>query len=273
MPLGPASDAQSSGPHAAAAVEDRSDRYLIVGAGPAGLAQARAFKRAGIAFDMIERHRNPGGIWDIENPGTPMYRSARFISSKRRSAFLGFPMPADYPDYPDHGQVLAYLQRFAEAEGLTEDIAFETRAEWIEPAEDGLWSLRLDRGPRRLYRGVVCANGMTWSPQEPEIPDHFDGELRHAVSYRDATAFRGRRVLVVGGGNTGCDIACDLTRQAAATALSLRRGYHVIPRHVLGVPADVFGAALPGVPLRLQQQTAQGLLRLLQGRHRGRPGG
>ena len=265
MPLGPASDAQRSGQRQAAAVEDRSDRYLVVGAGPAGLAQARAFRRAGIAFDLIERHRGPGGIWDIANPGTPMYRSARFISSKRRSAFLGFPMPADYPDYPDHAQVLAYLQRFAEAEGLAGDIAFETRAEWIEPAADGLWSARLNRGQRRLYRGVVCANGMTWTPQEPEIRGHFDGELRHAVHYKDPAAFRGRRILVIGGGNTGCDIACDLTRQAAATTLSLRRGYHVIPRHLLGLPADVLGTTLPGLPLRLQQGTAQALLRLLRG--------
>ncbi len=273
MTLSPAQDAPRDGLDLTAALEDRSERYLIVGAGPAGLAQARAFKRAGIAYDLIERHRDLGGIWDIDNPGTPMYRSARFISSKRRSAFLGFPMPADYPDYPDHGQVLAYLRRFAESEGLADDIAFETGAERIEPRDDGLWSVRLSRGRQRLYRGVVCANGMTWMPQEPEIPGRFDGELRHAVSYRDPEAFRGRRVLVIGGGNTGCDIACDLTRQAAATTLSLRRGYHVVPRHILGLPADVFGAALPGLPLRLQQHSSQGLLRLLTGgaRRRGWP--
>ena len=265
MSLNPADTDRRAGAQAAPGVEDRSERYLIVGAGPAGLAQARAFKRAGIAFDLIERHRDLGGIWDITNPGTPMYTSARFISSKRRSAFLGFPMPTDYPDYPDHGQVLAYIRRFAEAEGLVDDIAFETRAERIEPEQGGLWSARLSQGPRRLYRGVVCANGMTWIPQEPEIRGHFDGELRHAVTYSDARTFRDRRVLVVGAGNTGCDIACDLTRQAASTTLSLRRGYHVIPRHILGLPADVFGAALPGLPLRLQQNLSQSLLRLLQG--------
>ncbi|MDJ0944070.1 MAG: NAD(P)/FAD-dependent oxidoreductase [Kiloniellales bacterium] len=271
MTLSPAQQPPSEGAEPTAAVEDRSERCLVVGAGPAGLAQARAFKRAGIAFDLIERHRDLGGIWDIDNPGTPMYRSARFISSKRRSAFLGFPMPAAYPDYPGHGQILPYLKHFAEAEGLADDIAFETRAEWIEPRDDGLWSVRLNRGPPRLYRGVVCANGMTWRPQAPEIPGRFEGELHHAVSYRDPAAFRGRRVLVIGGGNTGCDIACDLTRQAAATRLSLRRGYHVVPRHILGLPADVFGAALPGLPLRLQQGSSQGLLRLLQGKRRGWP--
>ncbi len=265
MSLGSAQNATSEGLEPTAAVENRAERYLIVGAGPAGLAQARAFKRAGIAFDLIERHRDLGGIWDIANPGTPMYRSARFISSKRRSAFLGFPMPADYPDYPDHSQVLAYLRHFAEAESLVDDIAFETGAAWIEPRDDGLWSVRLNRGQQRVYLGVVCANGMTWDPQEPEIPGRFDGELRHAVTYNDPEAFRDCRVLVVGGGNTGCDIACDLTRAAAATSLSLRRGYHVVPRHILGLPADVFGASLPGLPLRLQQRSSQALLRLLAG--------
>ncbi len=273
MSLGSAENVSSDGPEPTAVVENRAERYLIVGAGPAGLAQARAFKRAGLAFDLIERHRDLGGIWDIANPGTPMYRSARFISSKRRSAFLGFPMPADYPDYPDHSQVLAYLRRFAETEGLADDIAYETSATWIEPRDDGLWSVQLNGGLRRLYRGVVCANGMTWDPQEPEIPGRFDGDLCHAVTYDNPEAFRGRRVLVIGGGNTGCDIACDLTRAAAATTLSLRRGYHVVPRHILGLPADVFGASLPGLPLRLQQHSSQGLLRLLAGgtRRRGWP--
>ena len=75
-------------------------QWLIVGAGPSGLAAARAFREAEVPFDVVERHRDVGGIWDIENPGTPMYETAHFISSKTQSEFDGYPMPRSYPDYP-----------------------------------------------------------------------------------------------------------------------------------------------------------------------------
>ncbi|MDH3792940.1 MAG: NAD(P)-binding domain-containing protein [Rhodospirillales bacterium] len=248
------------------ALIDRSERICIVGAGPAGLAQARAFKRAGVPFDVIERHRDLGGLWDIENPGTPMYESAHFISSKGLSAFFDFPMPGDTPDYPGHAQVLAYLRAFARAYGLTEHIAFGVAVERAEP-EGHFWRVVLGNGEVRRYRGLVCANGMNWDPAMPDIPGHFEGELRHAVTYRGTAELEGRRVLIVGGGNSGCDIACDAAQSARAAFLSLRRGYTFIPKHVFGLPADVFGAragVLP-LPLALRQRVFQALLRLLNG--------
>jgi cation diffusion facilitator CzcD-associated flavoprotein CzcO len=254
---------------AAPVATDPSRRYCIVGAGPAGLAQARAFKRAGIAFDVIERHGDLGGLWDIENPGTPMYETARLISSKGLSAFFDFPMPEDYPDYPGHALVLDYLRAFARTYGLTEDIAYGVAVERAEP-EGRLWKVALSSGELRRYKGLVCATGMNWEPAMPDIPGRFDGELRHAVSYRDPAEFEGRRVLIVGGGNSGCDIACDAARTAEAAFISLRRGYRFIPKHVFGVPADVFGAragVLP-LPLALRQRVFQAVLRLVTGNPR-----
>ncbi len=243
---------------------DRSERICIVGAGPAGLAQARAFKRAGVPFDVIERHRDLGGLWDLENPGTPMYESAHFISSKGLSAFFDFPMPRDYPDYPGHAQILEYLRAFARAYGLYDDVAFDTAVTRAEP--DGpAWRVTLGNGEVRRYRGLVCANGMNWDPAMPDIPGHFEGELRHAVTYRSGAELEGRRVLVVGGGNSGCDIACDAAQSARAAFLSLRRGYTFIPKHVFGLPADVFGARAGVLPLPLRRWAFQALLRLLNG--------
>src|ERR1043165_8172950 len=89
-------------------------RYCIVGAGPSGLAQARAFALRGIEFDVYERHSDVGGVWDLQNPGSPMYETAHLISSRTRSGFLGFPMPESYPDYPRRDQVLSYLRSFAD---------------------------------------------------------------------------------------------------------------------------------------------------------------
>src|SRR5687767_14451749 len=90
-----------------------SDRWLVVGAGPSGLAAARALREASVPFDVVERHRGVGGLWDLDNPGTAMYESAHFISSKTQSAFDGFPMPATYPDYPSQRLILHYIRAFA----------------------------------------------------------------------------------------------------------------------------------------------------------------
>lgn len=243
---------------------DHGERYCIVGAGPAGLSQARAFKAAGIAYDLFEKHSDVGGIWDIDNPGSPMYESAHFISSKTLSGFVDYPMPEAYPDYPSHGQILAYLRAFARDHGLYRDITFGTAVVRAEPDGEG-WRIRLSGGVERRYRGLVCANGMTWQPFSPDYPGSFDGEARHVVTYRGAVEFKGRRVLVVGGGNSGCDIACDAAQHADAAFISLRRGYHFIPKHIFGMPADVFGARRPRLPMAMKQRLFQLMLRGLLG--------
>jgi cation diffusion facilitator CzcD-associated flavoprotein CzcO len=94
------------------------ERVCIVGAGPAGLSLARALRRLGVPYDQYERHSDVGGIWDLDNPGTPMYESAHFISSRKMSGFLDHPMPASFPDYPSNRQILDYTRGFADAYGL-----------------------------------------------------------------------------------------------------------------------------------------------------------
>jgi cation diffusion facilitator CzcD-associated flavoprotein CzcO/amino acid transporter len=220
-------------------------RYCIVGAGPCGLLAARAFKLAGIPYDQFEQHNDVGGIWDIENPGTSMYESAHFISSKFVSGFYGLPMPDDFPDYPSHRQILTYIRDFADRFDLRRGIAFGIGVAHAEPigpdAVDG-WRVELSNGEVRTYLGLVCANGVTWHPNMPDYAglDMFQGEARHSVTYRSAEAFHGKRVLIVGAGNSGVDIACDAARNADAAFISLRRGYHFVPKHMFGIPTDIF---------------------------------
>ena len=240
------------------------ERYCVIGAGPAGLAQARAFRWAGVPFDVLERHGEVGGLWDLENPGTPMYASCRLISSRRLSGFLDFPISRDYPDYPSRAQVLAYLQAFTHRYGLYEGIEFHREVVRVAP-EGGGWTVGLASGEKRRYAGVVCASGMNWEPQWPTYSGRFTGEARHAVEYRDKEELAGRRDLVVGGGNTGFDIDCDAAETATAAFLSLRRGYHIIPKHVFGVPADLFATLTPALPMRYRQALFHALLRLLVG--------
>jgi hypothetical protein len=245
-------------------VSTTADRVCIVGAGPAGLSLARALRRLGIPYDQYERHTDVGGIWDLENPGTPMYESAHFISSRKVSGFFDHPMPDSFPDYPSHRQILDYTRGFATTYGLRDDIRFGTEVTSSERDGDR-WTVTLADGSRHTYRALVCATGTTWSPRMPTVPGHFDGEVRHSATYRDPMEFRGKRVLVVGLGNSGADIVCDAALIADASFVSVRRGYHVIPKHLFGMPSDEFAESGPSLPLRVERPVFAALLRVLQG--------
>jgi hypothetical protein len=224
-------------------------KACIVGGGPSGLMMARALLGAGADFDLFERHTDVGGIWDPDNPGSPMYESAHFISSKYTSYFYGYPMPERYPDYPSYRQLRDYIRGFAREFGLYEHVTLGNGVARAELAA-GQWEVTLDDGDQRSYTHLICANGVTWHPSMPQYPgqDTFTGEIRHSSTYRYPLEFTGRRVLIVGAGNSGVDIACDAARNADAAFLSVRRGYRFIPKHLFGMPADVFmtgGGKLP----------------------------
>ena len=239
-------------------------RVCVVGAGPAGLSLARAFLAHGIPFDVYERHSDVGGLWDQANPGSPIYESAHFISSRTQSHFHDFPMPEDYPDYPSHRQVLAYVRSFTDAYGLRQHIRFGTGVTSAVPEGAG-WKVTLSTGEVRPYASLVCASGTNWHPVMPTYPGVFAGEMRHTQTYRSADELRGKRVLIIGAGNSGCDIACDAARTATKVFLSVRRGYHFIPKHIFGKPADVFAEDSPPMPMWLRQRIFGALLRLLNG--------
>jgi cation diffusion facilitator CzcD-associated flavoprotein CzcO len=93
-------------------------------------------------------------------------------------------------------------------------------------------------GDERVYRGIVIANGHNWDPRWPEYPGEFSGEVIHSAEYKTPDVLRGKRVLVVGGGNSGCDIACEAAVHAQAALLSTRRAYHILPKFFRGKPID-----------------------------------
>ena len=241
------------------------DRWLIVGAGPSGLAAARAMREAAVPFDVVERHRDVGGIWDLESANTPMYESAHFISSKTLSGFDGFPMPAEYPDYPGRALVLEYIRAFADAHDLRSHIELGVPVTRAAPADRGHWDVELGNGERRRYRGIIAAVGHNWDPIIPAYPGTFAGESYHSVRYRSPSEFDAKRVLIVGGGNSACDIACDAATRAQRTVISMRRGYHFLPKHVFGKPTDAFFRSGPHLSRRIAQPLLTGLLKLLVG--------
>lgn len=241
---------------------------IIIGAGPSGLIMSKLAQDAGLNFKVFERNSGVGGIWDIQAPNSPMYESAHFISSKTLSCFPGFPMPESYPDYPNHKQILAYIKSFVEAFDLEKHIQFNTpvlQAKQTGSKESEHWEITLDDNSIVTAKYLVCANGITWNPNEVSWTGDFNGEIYHSVKYKSTEQLKNKRVLIVGAGNSGVDIACDASFTAEQAFLSMRRGYHFLPKHIMGKPADVFNENSPKLPMFLKQKLFSWMLYFING--------
>ncbi len=226
---------------------DSPGGWCVIGAGPSGLTALKSLRELGLPAECLEREDDLGGNWYFGTAASRIFASTRLISSRPLTEFGDFPMPRSLPWHPHHTACLAYLRSYADHFGLRPFIRPHSTVERIEPAAAGGWEVQLASGPPRTYEGVVIANGHNHLPRLPTIPGSFAGTLLHAADYTgpdDPLAVAGRRVLVIGGGNSGCDIAVDVCRQAAATFHSTRRSYHVVPRTILGRPADLRGERL-----------------------------
>ncbi len=247
-------------------------RVAVIGAGPSGIAALKALLAEGhdaVAFEQGERI---GGNW-VFRPGpshSSVCETTHIISSKRWSAFEDFPMPDDYPDYPSHSQVLAYFERYVAHFDLAPRIALETRVDRAIRSDHGGWTLQLSstgvvRGEH--FDAILVANGHHWDPFLPEVDGRFDGQVLHSHAFKRADPFRGLRVLVVGAGNSACDVAVELSRVAAHVGLSVRRGQHIVPKLLGGRPGDENNARLLWLPRGVRQWLLGRVLRLVQGRY------
>jgi cation diffusion facilitator CzcD-associated flavoprotein CzcO len=247
------------------------EQIALVGAGPSGLAGARSLQKQGIAFQGFEAHGDVGGLWNIENPRSTVYASAHLISSKRMTEFSEFPMADTVADYPSHRELLDYFRAFAQRFDLHAHYRFHTRvlkAEPVSDAPDTRWRLTTQTGEAAPevaeYKGLVVANGTLAEPNMPDFPGHFAGELWHTSAYKEATQFTGRRVLIVGAGNSGCDIAVDAVHHARSIDISVRRGYYFVPKYVFGKPADSVGGKFT-LPPWLKQRIDSTILQWFTG--------
>ncbi len=232
-------------------------RIAVIGAGPSGLAAARALDRAGIEVAGFEASTDVGGLWDITNPRSTMYESAHLISSRTTTEFADFPMRSTV-DYPGHRELKKYFGEYADTFGLREKFRFGARVSRVQRESTG-WSVDGEH-----VDGVVLANGTLAEPSIPNFPGHFDGELLHSSAYKSATIFAGKRVLIVGAGNSGCDIAVDAVHHAASVDLSVRRGYYFVPRYLFGKPSDTLNQGRP-LPARIKQAIDARVLRAFTG--------
>lgn len=223
------------------------EAVCVIGAGGSGLAAVKAFRERGLSVVCFEQGSNVGGNWRYENDSgvSSAYRSLRCNVSRRRMQYPSLPMPDFYGDYPSHQNMTAYFEAYADTFGLRPHIRFSTRVEAVEPAADGLWRVTSGDGRTEKFRAVVVANGHHWAPKWPCLAGSPTVPMIHSHDYRIPEPFTGRRVLVIGAGQSAVEIATELSRVAAHTLLSVRTGTHVLPRYFLGRPLDSFDVALP----------------------------
>ncbi|HET7899680.1 MAG TPA: NAD(P)-binding domain-containing protein [Candidatus Nanopelagicales bacterium] len=242
-------------------VVDRGGAWCVVGSGPHGLSALKALLQHGIEADGFERAADLGGNWNFGAPTSRVYESTHLISSKPFTQFPDFPMPDSYPDYPSHRQVKEYFDRYADHFGLRDRITFGAEVVGAEPVDDGAaWLVTVRTGRRSTtyrYAGLVVANGHNWNPKIPAYDGlaDFAGTVLHSADYKGPDVLRGRRVLVVGAGNTGCDVAVESAQNAARTWHSTRRGYYYNPKFLMGKPSDQMADSLLAlrVPLALRR--------------------
>ena len=238
-------------------------RVCVIGAGSSGITAMRSLKEKDIDFVCFEKSTWIGGNWkyDNDNGQSAAYKSLHINTSRQMMEYAEYPMPKDFPDYPDHFQIAQYFEDFVDHFGLRESIRFQTEVESVVPAESGgwdvSWSARDGESGTDHFTDVIVCNGHHWDKRwpEPAFPgsDTFEGVQMHAHDYRTPEIFEGKRVLVLGIGNSAVDIAVESSREAEATFLSMRRGAWIVPKYFGSTPTDrATTGPMSRLPLKVQ---------------------
>lgn len=241
--------------------------YALIGAGPMGLAAARNLSKHGVAFKGFELHSDVGGLWDIDNPHSTMYEGAHLISSKTMTEFKAFPMDEDTPFYPDHRAMRDYFRDYAQHFDLYKHFNFQSRVTHARRTASG-WELHYedpDGKHRAAFQGLIIANGTLHHPNIPAFEGESDVEVIHSAQYKSPTQLRDRRILIIGCGNSGADIAVEAVHHAKRVDISLRRGYYFLPKFIGGKPIDTLGGKLQ-LPRPIKQRLDAQLIRAVVGK-------
>ena len=211
-------------------------RLCVIGAGAAGISALQQAREAGHEVECFEKTDRVGGHWHTD------YDALHLITSRDMTAFEGFPMPAHYPHFPRRDQVRSYLESYAREHGHYDLVHFGTEVLSVAPVPtDGPvgsagWQVRTSRGDEGVFDGVLVANGHLWSPRVPDVPGTFSGTQLHSSEYANVGDLSGTRVLVVGAGNSGCDLAVDVAQHRLEADIVIRKGVFFQPKTYFGVP-------------------------------------
>ena len=223
-----------------------ANRVAVIGAGLAGLVTIKSCLEEGLEVTCFEKTAAIGGNWQFKEDDVSVFRNTELTSSKYITAFSDFQMPEDFPYFIKHTQYFQYLCDYATRFGLNKHITFNSIIKSADRRE-GKWRVTID-GPEGKYEEVfdylaVCT-GLNGIPNIPDFPgmDKFKGEIVHSGHYKDAEPFRDKRVVVIGGGESGGDILAELASVAKELTMSLRRGPFIMYKldEETSIPADSF---------------------------------
>jgi cation diffusion facilitator CzcD-associated flavoprotein CzcO len=227
---------------------------LIVGAGPAGLATAYELSRRGVPYRLFERGPSLGTSW------LNAYESLRLHTGRHMSTLPGFGYQNGTPLFPSRDQFIAYLNDYCDRA----ELRVETLSEVSELRRDGdIWIAKVNDADVP-GSAVVMATGIMSNPITPQITgrENFSGRIIHSVEYRRPDEYRGTRVLVVGVGNSGGEIASELGAVGVDVTLLVRRGANVVPRTIAGVPIQYLAAGMRRLPRNVRAAIASAMQRL-----------
>ena len=215
-------------------------KYCVIGAGAAGLSALDVLTNHGYEVDCFEKADVVGGHWNTD------YDALHLITSRNQTVFEGFPMPEEYPHFPRRDQVIDYINAYAVNRGHHKRVTFNTEVLSVTPVgTDGAvgsagWFVTTTAGADR-YDGVLVANGHLWDKKVPTVPGVFTGPQIHSSEYQNTSDIAGNRVLVVGGGNSGCDLAVDAAQHRLEVDIVIRHGAYFQPKMYFGRPRAELG--------------------------------
>lgn len=248
-------------------------RVCVIGAGPSGITALKNLLDEGIDAVAYDRNHEVGGNWIFnENEShSSVFETTHIISSKTLSQYEDFTFDDFDPtvaDYPSHDELRRYFQAYARQFGLYEHIQFGTLIKHCQRVDDHTWKITIEKDGKTLtetFSDLVVCNGHHWQPRYPQYPGEFTGEFIHSHVYKKSDPFKNKKVLVIGGGNSACDVAVETSRVSTQTTISWRRGYRIIPKFVMGVPTDVFGARTYWLPAWLRTRLSDLMINVMIG--------
>ena len=249
-------------------------KVAVIGAGPSGITAIKNFIDEGFDVTAFERCDGVGGNWRFNDPSghSSVFETTHIISSKYTSFYEDYPLPDDASDYPSHKELLSYFDGYAEHFDIKKNIKFGTEVLSCKQLPNSRWLLKykhLDGNDEITleFDALVVCNGHHHVPRYPQYKGEFSGEYIHSHDYKRAAPFENKRVLVIGGGNSACDVAVETSRISQETSLSWRRGYHLVPKFMYGLPADVFAKRSRWIPQFLRIPFMKYMLERYQGKN------
>ena len=201
----------------------KEKRVCVIGAGPSGIAAIKNIHEKGIAVVAYDYNHDVGGNWIFseKESHSSVFETTHIISSKTLSQYEDFPFSPEVADYPSHEELRNYFQDYAKAFDLYSLISFNTLVESCELNSANLWEVTTQcEGELKteIFTHLVVCNGHHWQPKYPQYPGNFTGEFLHSHQYKKALPFKDKKVLVIGGGNSACDVAVETSRVSKALA-------------------------------------------------------